>query len=115
VRRDVAARPVLSPGCAAAGGGSVRNFVFVLGVRSAAVAAGGRIITSMTEQGYGELVPVRDGFTSDDMTRLAEDLVASAAQQGVQLTGEGGLLTALTRQVLQTALEVEMAHHLGYD
>jgi transposase-like protein len=33
----------------------------------------------------------------------------------VQLTGADGLLTALTRQVLQTALEVEMADHLGYD
>jgi transposase-like protein len=48
------------------------------------------------------------------MSRLAEVLVASAAQQGVQLTGEGSLLTALTRQVLQAGLEVEMAHHLGY-
>ena len=33
----------------------------------------------------------------------------------MHLTGEGGLLTALTRQVLQSALEVEMAQHLGYD
>ncbi|MCP4303607.1 MAG: IS256 family transposase, partial [bacterium] len=31
------------------------------------------------------------------------------------LTGEGGLLTGLIRQVLQTGLEVEMADHLGYD
>jgi transposase-like protein len=49
------------------------------------------------------------------MSRLAEQLVAAAAGQGIQLTGDGGLLTALTRQVLQTALEVEMAEHLGYD
>jgi len=34
---------------------------------------------------------------------------------GLALTGEDGLLTALTRQVLQSALEAEMAHHLGYD
>lgn len=63
---------------------------------------------------FGELVPLRGGPGGADMSRLAEELVASAAQQGVQLTGEGGLLTALTRQVLQAALEVEMAHHLGY-
>lgn len=50
-----------------------------------------------------------------DMTDLAEQLVAAAAGQGIDLTGENGLLTALTRQVLQSALEVEMAHHLGYD
>ena len=41
--------------------------------------------------------------------------MASAAQRGVELTGANGLLTALTRQVLQTALEVEMSDHLGYD
>jgi transposase-like protein len=62
-----------------------------------------------------ELVPLERKMTTTDMARLAEDLVASAAGQGVQLTGDGGLLTALTRQVLQTALEVEMSQHLGYD
>ena len=50
-----------------------------------------------------------------DMTDLAEQLVAAAADKGVDLTGENGLLTALTKQVLQSALEVEMVHHLGYD
>lgn len=50
-----------------------------------------------------------------DMVSLAEELVSSAATRGIALTGEGGLLTALTRQVLQAALEAEMAHHLGYD
>lgn len=49
------------------------------------------------------------------MTDLAEQLVAAAADKGLDLTGENGLLTALTKQVLQSALEVEMAHHLGYD
>jgi len=62
----------------------------------------------------GELVPWGAGSDAVDMSRLAEQLVASAASSGVQLTGEGGLLTALTRQVLQAALEVEMAHHLGF-
>jgi hypothetical protein len=33
----------------------------------------------------------------------------------VQLTGPGGLLTGLTKQVLETALQVEMAEHLGYE
>lgn len=57
----------------------------------------------------------RGGVDEPDMSRLAEELVASASEAGLQLTGEGGLLTALTRQVLQSALEVEMTHHLGYD
>jgi hypothetical protein len=64
----------------------------------------------------GSLVPRgRGGVDEPDMSRLAEELVASASEAGLQLTGEGGLLTALTRQVLQSALEVEMTHHLGYD
>jgi transposase-like protein len=50
-----------------------------------------------------------------DLARLAEELVSAASDRGIALTGEDGLLTALTRQVLQSALEVEMSHHLGYD
>jgi putative transposase len=44
----------------------------------------------------------------------AELLVARAREDGVALTGEGGLLTGVMRHVLQTGLEVEMAEHLGY-
>jgi len=50
-----------------------------------------------------------------DLAELADELVAAARGQGVELTGPGGLLTGLTRRVLETALEVEMADHLGYD
>ena len=49
------------------------------------------------------------------MRDWAELLVARARTEGVELTGEGGLLTGLVRQVLQTGLEVEMADHLGYE
>ena len=38
-----------------------------------------------------------------------------ARTEGVELTGDNGLLTALVRQVLQTGLEVEMTDHLGYE
>ena len=48
------------------------------------------------------------------MREWAEQLVARARAEGVALTGEGGLLTAMVRQVLQTGLEVEIAEHLGY-
>ncbi|HIW30806.1 MAG TPA: transposase [Candidatus Luteococcus avicola] len=50
-----------------------------------------------------------------DMTGLAGQMVAKARETGIELTGADGLLTALTRQVLQFALEEEMAAHLGYD
>jgi putative transposase len=45
----------------------------------------------------------------------AKELVRQARAQGVALTGSGGLLKALTKTVLETALEEEMAEHLGYD
>lgn len=51
----------------------------------------------------------------NDFAAIADELVAAARGQGIELTGPNGLLTGLTRQVLQTALEVEMADHLGYD
>jgi putative transposase len=46
---------------------------------------------------------------------VAKELVCQARAQGVALTGPGGLLKALTKTVLETALEEEMAEHLGYD
>ena len=36
-------------------------------------------------------------------------------EQGVDLIGPDGLLTGLTKTVLETALEAEMSEHLGYD
>jgi len=45
----------------------------------------------------------------------AEELVARAGAEGVELTGDDGLLTAMMCQVLQTGLEVELSDHLGYE
>jgi transposase-like protein len=42
-------------------------------------------------------------------------LAEQARAEGVELTGDGGLLTGLVRQVLQTGLEVEMTDHVGYE
>ena len=57
------------------------------------------------------------GVSGDDpaMRAWAEELVARARSEGVELTGDDGLLTALVRRVLQTGLEVEMTDHLGYE
>jgi putative transposase len=46
---------------------------------------------------------------------LARRLVDEARTKGVSLIGPGGLLGGLTKQVLETSLEVEMSEHLGYD
>ena len=50
-----------------------------------------------------------------DAQQLAAQLVEKARAEGVDLVGPGGLLTGLTKTVLETALEVEMSEHLGYD
>jgi transposase-like protein len=50
-----------------------------------------------------------------DQQQLAQQLVEAARAEGVELVGPGGLLTGLTKTVLETALEAEMSEHLGYD
>ena len=44
-----------------------------------------------------------------------EDLVRQARQAGIALTGPDGLLKAMTKTVIEAALEEELADHLGYD
>ena len=51
----------------------------------------------------------------DEKQQIAQRLVDQAKAEGVDLMGPGGLLSGLTKQVLETALEEEMADHLGYD
>jgi transposase-like protein len=46
--------------------------------------------------------------------QLVRELTERAQAQGVQLTGEGGLLGRLTKMVVEGALEGEMDDHLGY-
>lgn len=46
---------------------------------------------------------------------LVDRLVAQAREQGLQLSGEGGLLQQLTKIVLESALDGEITDHLGYD
>ena len=53
--------------------------------------------------------------STPDLSMLAEQLVSAARTSGVELTGPGGLLTGLTKQVLETALDVEMTEHLGHE
>jgi putative transposase len=48
-----------------------------------------------------------------DAQQLAAQLVEQARAEGVDLVGPGGLLTGLTKTVLETALEAEMSEHLG--
>ena len=74
--------------------------------------------TSRNESGGG-LVPASRSVPavtdSSEMRDWAEQLVARARNEGIELTGDNGLLTAMVRQVLQTGLNVELAEHLGYE
>jgi len=53
--------------------------------------------------------------TEVDQKQLAEQLLAQAKEQGVELMGPNGLLNQLTKSVLETVLDAEMTEHLGYE
>jgi transposase-like protein len=47
--------------------------------------------------------------------QLIAMLVDRARSEGLQLSGDGGLLQQLTKRVLESALEGEITGHVGYD
>src|SRR5947199_6461769 len=57
--------------------------------------------------------PVAAVPVSDE--QLVAMLVERARSEGLQLTGQGGLLQQLTKRVLESALEGEITDHLGYE
>ncbi|WP_331740858.1 IS256 family transposase (plasmid) [Streptomyces cyaneofuscatus] len=72
----------------------------------------------MTSSNVTEAEPVEPSETVlskfvDD--RLVDELVGRAQAEGLQLTGEGGLLQQLTKRLLEPALEGKITDHLGYD
>ena len=61
------------------------------------------------------VVKPADGLGAGVVDRsFAEQLVAQAKADGVDLVGPGGLLADLTKRVLEAGLEVEMEDHVGY-
>ena len=74
----------------------------VAGVRGADPDAPAEIVGLAGEPSLEELV-------------IARELVRSARARGVAMTGPGGMLKALTKTVIETAPDEEMADHLGYD
>ena len=54
------------------------------------------------------------GVDDLDDEQLIGQLVERARSGGLQLTGEGGVLQQLTKQLLESALEGEITDHLGY-
>jgi len=65
--------------------------------------------------GMAKAEPATGGEPLDAVDeRLIEQLADRARSQGLQLTGEGGLLARLTKTVIESALEGELDDHLGY-
>jgi len=69
----------------------------------------------MTDQDVAVATPsTGDNADRDRDQAIAEELVARARAEGVDLVGPGGVLGELTKRILETGLEVEMDEHLGY-
>ncbi|MFE0547811.1 IS256 family transposase [Streptomyces sp. NPDC058891] len=72
----------------------------------------------MTSDNVTEVEPVEPSEAAPSKSvddRLIDELVGRAQAEGLQLTGEGGLLQQLTKRLLESALEGEITDHLGYD
>src|SRR6476469_10951810 len=73
----------------------------------------------MTETLVGVSSPrkaVKKTLTPEEVERAAvRELVKAARAKGDELTGPDGLLKAITKQVLEAALEEELTEHVGYD
>src|SRR5215471_5285469 len=71
----------------------------------------------MTEMMSGVENP-DDPIAADQADGLDEQLVGQLVERaragGLQLTGEGGVLQQLTKQLLEAALDGEITDHLGY-
>ncbi|MFJ7146879.1 IS256 family transposase [Streptomyces sp. NPDC100445] len=67
----------------------------------------------VAEQDAVESAAAASAKAVDD--QLIDELVSRAQAEGLQLTGEGGLLQQLTKRLLESALEGEITDHLGYD
>src|SRR3954447_18560661 len=66
-----------------------------------------------TTETAAEAADEASGVSALDV-QLLRRLADQACGQGMELTGEGGLLQQLTKVFLESALEGEMDAHLGY-
>src|SRR5262245_52116282 len=70
---------------------------------------------TITEHGAVEEPVVASAAEVVSDEQLIVMLVDRARNDGLQLTGEGGLLQQLTKRVLESVLEGEVTDHVGYD
>jgi transposase-like protein len=68
----------------------------------------------MTETLDAVSAAMEEAVPTVEELELARELVRRAREQGASMSAPG-LMRALTRSVLETALDEELAEHLGYD
>jgi transposase-like protein len=68
----------------------------------------------MTETLDAVNTAMEEALPTGEELKLARDLVRQARDQGASMSAPG-LMRALTRSVLETALDEELAEHFGYD
>ncbi len=68
--------------------------------------------TAMVSRKSGDQEPARRPVVDPE---LADELLARAEAGGVELLGSDGLLSQVTKSVLERALAEEMTGHLGYE
>jgi putative transposase len=62
-----------------------------------------------------EIEELAGALPTDQLDALIEQMLGRADTEGLELLGPGGVLTALTKRVMERALEVEMTDHMGYE
>jgi transposase-like protein len=72
-------------------------------------------VSDTTELGIDVMVEAMTTGEIIDEKKLAQQLLEQSREQGVGLIGPGGLLSGLTKTVLETALEAELTEHLGHE
>lgn len=89
------------------------GFIGVSGLTRRAVSLAGRTFcdgdTGCCEE-HGDSYERNETSEAD----VARELVRMAREQGLSLTGSGGLLKILTKTVIDTVLDEEMTEHSGY-
>ena len=66
-------------------------------------------------QSIGGCTTMSSSNTDDRISEQVSAIIEQAQAEGLQLTGEGGLLPGMIKQAVEAALQAEMADHLGYE
>jgi putative transposase len=72
---------------------------------------------SMSKENTSRVPAVPVALPGDEpaLAEIARQLVERARDEGIALTGQGGLLPSLVANILQAGLNIELDEHLGYE